>query len=849
MQRVFVLCSLLVIAACSDHKAGNPPGDTLPDGGTAGRVRISGALTPSVASNSIDALPASAQLKAALRAQWKGIIPRASELLSPATASKAPLSERETLPGEVIVRFEEANLSPERAVARMQVEGYSVTHKGYASEYLHLFTYRPVTRSALSNGTQTSAPVPAQTTRALAAQLSGRSGVRSAESNRRVTPQLVPNDTYYPLQWHYPGINLPAAWDITTGDAAVVIAQVDTGMLPHPDIQNRLLPGADFISDISSAGDGNGVDNNPFDEGGDGPNGTSTFHGSHVLGTLAADSNNNKGVAAVNWKARVLPIRALGRMGGTDFDVLAAMTWAGGRTVPGAPFANIYPARVLNLSLGGVSEPSPAYQDVIDTLVANGTVVVVAAGNQAIDAAAYSPCNQQNVICVGALGLSNQRAAYSNFGAPVDVVAPGGSMTEDLNGDNYADGVLSTTWNAQGQANYTFNAGTSMATPHVAGVIALMLAVSPGLSPLQVETILKETASAGGTCPEGCGAGLVNAQAAVVRAKGTSTSPTPKLGVNTTGMQFAATRAQAAPTQNLLVSNLGGGTLSVSVAAQGPQAAQVSFPSGTSLSIGAHATKVLPVKVNTAPLTAGTYTATTLVLTGADSTGLATVRLTIKAGVPLDRDAVVSFAYYKEGTEEWVLVPDGTVTARASANYQYSVDLPVSPTGSYYAVGAIDDDGDGIFHEEGERAGFWRNGDSFDPIPTASGQVITDINFALVPASISVGEINIGGPCTANTGTLACPLCYVDSPGGYCTMPCGGGVECPTGSTCYTISGGGSECRKNCTGIRSATHTCRNQYVCNADGVTPGQGICEPSCIAEPLICGTSQCGSTGYCL
>ena len=135
----------------------------------------------------------------------------------------------------------------------------------------------------------------------------------------------APNDRGYSLQWHYPTLNLPAAWDLVPDATDVVVAVIDSGIVPHPDLTN-VLPGYDMISDPQNAGDGDGRDSNPRDEGGDTPNGGSSWHGSHVAGTIGADTNNEVGVAGVAWNAKLLPVRVLGKKGGTSFDIAAAIT-------------------------------------------------------------------------------------------------------------------------------------------------------------------------------------------------------------------------------------------------------------------------------------------------------------------------------------------------------------------------------------------------------------------------------------------------------------------------------------------------------------------------------------------
>ncbi|WP_309570559.1 S8 family serine peptidase [Deinococcus sp.] len=346
--------------------------------------------------------------------------------------------------------------------------------------------------------------------------LAAQPGVLSVSPNRRMEALATPNDTYYPLQWHYPAMNLPEAWNHTTGKA-ITVAVVDTGIIKHPDLAGQALPGMDFISDVTISGDGNGIDSDPTDPGG------SEYHGSHVAGTIAAKTNNGAGVAGVDWGAKILPVRALNQNSGTLSDILMGTLWAAGEKVNGAPL-NTNPARVINLSLGGAGECTPAEQQVFTLLKSKGIVTVVAAGNDNSDATEISPANCADVITVGAVGPDGRRAPYSNYGPRIDVMAPGGnsSLGVTVGTDTYPGGVLSTTYSdADRVYQYEFLDGTSMAAPHVAGAVALLLGQEPNLTPDQVLARLRATAAPlGSRCdiPGGCGAGLVDASALITGA-------------------------------------------------------------------------------------------------------------------------------------------------------------------------------------------------------------------------------------------------------------------------------------------------------------------------------------------
>jgi len=384
---------------------------------------------------------------------------------------------------------------------------------------------------------------------------SGDSNVEYAEPDRIMRIQLVPNDPSYASQWHYyetaDGLTAPTAWDKSTG-AGITVAVIDTGYRPHADLAANLVTGYDFIADTTVSNDGNGRDSDASDPGDwvakdecgySHPAQNSSWHGTHVAGTIAAVTNNAVGVAGVAYGAKVMPVRVLGKCGGYTSDIADAITWASGGTVVGVT-GTATPARVLNLSLGAGGACDATTQTAINGARSRGTVVVVAAGNSNANAANYSPASCSGVITVAAVGRTGGRAYYSNYGASVEVAAPGGDMSTGS-----TNGVLSTLnagTSAPGADSYAYYQGTSMATPHVAGVVALMLAKNSALTPDQVDTMLKSTARAfPATCSQ-CGAGIVNASAAVDAAMGTVvTPPTTTTVAETTANNNSRTAAQA----------------------------------------------------------------------------------------------------------------------------------------------------------------------------------------------------------------------------------------------------------------------------------------------------------------
>jgi len=377
-------------------------------------------------------------------------------------------------------------------------------------------------------------------------ELAKNPSVSKVEPNKRVHALLVPNDTRYSEQWGYfnatGGMNVQSAWDVSTG-SGVVVAVIDTGITPHSDLAGQTVAGYDFISDAATARDGNGRDSNPNDEGdwfsaadcGVSYSSNSSWHGTHVAGTIAALTNNSKGVAGVAFNAKVQPVRVLGKCGGSIADIADAIVWSSGGTVSGVP-ANATPAKVINLSLGGQGACSTTEQNAINSARSRGTVLAIAAGNSNANVSGFDPGNCAGIISIAATTKAGSRASYSNYGALIDVSAPGGD------GSGGAGDILSTLnagTTTQGAESYALYAGTSMATPHVAGLAALMLSKNPSLTPDQVETLIKNNAKPlPGTCSGGCGTGIIDAAKtlAAVTGGGGNVAPTANFSVTTSGL-------------------------------------------------------------------------------------------------------------------------------------------------------------------------------------------------------------------------------------------------------------------------------------------------------------------------
>lgn len=372
---------------------------------------------------------------------------------------------------------------------------------------------------------------------AVLAALGSMPGVERSEEDVLMQPLGLPNDAMLASQWSIgakqadiAAINAPGAWVKINGGVAPVIAILDTGITNHSDLTANVLPGYNFISDPDIAGNGVGRSNNAADLGdaitdddqqkpkfAQCPIRNSSWHGTHVAGIAAAAGNNNRGIAGVSYTSKILPVRVLGKCGGYMSDIAAGVLWAAGLPISDAP-ANATPAKVINMSLGGTSACGSLMSSAIARATNAGALVVAAAGNEARDVKQVAPANCPNVISVAATKKNGDRAEYSNFGA-VTLAAPGG-----YGSGSDATGMILATYNtgriAPASESYAYLQGTSMATPHVAGLAALVAATNDRLTPDEIRGVLVRSATpfaAGTLCAvdKGCGAGIIDATAAI----------------------------------------------------------------------------------------------------------------------------------------------------------------------------------------------------------------------------------------------------------------------------------------------------------------------------------------------
>jgi len=619
----------------------------------------------------------------------------------------------EFIPGQVIVRFSEGGESEDAATDSGNPAGTLAMRleAGTSTREMLLSFHDPDTKNEVFQRLGVTEPT------------STHSGLRSCDADTRdkldtlwiikslrrnkdilcSDPNYIrhlletPNDTYYGLQWHYPLINVPQAWDVVTAGADVLVAVIDTGvLLEHPDLQGQLVSGYDFISSTSISVDGDGIDTDPDDPGDQSPGGSS-FHGTHVAGTVAASTNNGVGVAGIARSAKIMPLRALGKGGGTSYDILQAVRYAAGlENDSGTTPAQI--ADVMNLSFGG-SGGSQSEQEVYSMAREAGIVIVAAAGNESSSSPSY-PAAYDGVVSVSAVDMNGDIASYSNFGDTIDLAGPGGDTSSDTNGDGYPDGVLSTAGDDSSgtiQFVYKFYQGTSMAAPHAAGVAALMKAVYPGLSPdtfdslIASGTITKDLGNTGRD--EQYGFGLIDAYKAAVAAGGLAggdlTIPA-TLVVNPMSLNFGT----SSNSKTLTVENGGGESLVVTGVSDDADWLTVSATSVDAGGLGTYT-----ATVDRGAIASGTYSATILFTSSANSVELPVI---LSAGDATHTgDAGLHYVLLLD-SETLETVNQVDVSASQGV-YSYSIGQVA--TGEYKIFCGSDLDNDFIVGDAGEASG------------------------------------------------------------------------------------------------------------------------------------------------
>jgi serine protease len=559
--------------------------------------------------------------------------------------------------------------------------------------------------------------------------------VSAASPNFRLAPQAIPNDELYSLQWHYPQLRLPAAWDTTTGDPAVTIAVVDTGVLSgHPDLAGQLVDGYDFIRDPQVAGDGDGIDPDPEETADPTEPEAIAFHGTHVAGTIAARGNNGIGVVGVAYGARVMPLRALGATGGTSYDVNQAVRYAAGLENDSGRL----PARradIINLSLGGTGYSSVS-EELYRTVREAGIVLVASAGNEASDAASY-PAAYPGVIAVSAVDAQRAFAGYSNRGATIDVAAPGGDSSADLTGDGFPDGVLSTGASGDDFA-YTFLQGTSMAAPHVSGVLALMKSINPELSPADLDRLLQDGELTTDLGPAGrddrFGHGLINAQRAVnaaLRSIGVEVSEPREISASARTLNFGSVL------DNLEVDLAGSGGAVVSEISSDAPWITVAAADIDGNGLGRYR-----ISVDRSELEPGVYAADLRVLSNANPLALKVIA-SVAGAAQADLGTVYVLLY--EPASDSVVAQ----TTTRLEDGAYGFRLPQVAAGRYQIFAGTDLDNDLLICDPGEACGAYLTVDQ--PVAIDADADRDDLVFP-IEYQVSIPNVTAGA-----TGTTPAP--------------------------------------------------------------------------------------------
>lgn len=612
----------------------------------------------------------------------------------------------------------------------------------------------------------------------VAERLADHPGLRYAHPNYLRRIHSAPDDPYYPAQWHLHQLHMEAAWEITTGSSDVVVAVVDTGVKAHDDLDaERLLPGYDMVSHPMLAGDGDGRDPDPS------PVRGRSWHGQHVAGTIAATADNGIGVTGVDWSCKILPIRGIGQTGwGLSIDIIAGIRWASGGSVPGLP-ENPHPAQIINLSLGG-GPLVEAEEEAIHEAVRSGSLVVAAAGNDGADASGRSYAGYLNVLTVGAVDQSGNRAPYSNFGRTVDLMAPGGNLRRDVDGDGNPDGVLSLYFDRRGTRSlYSFLEGTSMAAPHVSGIAALVKAVAPELGPVELKHLLVRTASSQSQCTEGCGSGLVNPLKALLEIANAADAK-PRLAVSLQRLDLGRRHEG-----KVFVTNTGGGNLSWSATVTGPHAQYLQL-STTSGKLGAGDSAALEVRAEPDGLPDGEYEAT-LRIEGANARREVVVSFTVRETLPDVGEVVVGLVSFDADRRP---VVGASITTRAEEDYAYR--LPALE-GSWHVLAVADTNRDGAVGE-GDWLGVWRSWDAPEELrPAESPTDFIDFPLRRYRPDALLPSGKLGDACSE--GPACNPPLYCDSSvsGGFCTAQCSSQSECP-GGICALVSDTAAFCFAPC---------------------------------------------------
>jgi len=581
---------------------------------------------------------------------------------------KPTLRGQEYVPGEIIVKFKPG--TPGRVMADLNSK--------HGASVIYTSPFAGFKRLRIPRG---------RTLAQMVGIYKRNPNVGYAEINYIAHAHMVPNDpSYNPYQWHldnteYGGINMESAWDIETGNPDIIVAVIDTGVAYEdytertpiggsgkyrdgaiygqaPDLaQTNFVPGYDFVNDDSHPND---------DEG----------HGTHVTGTIAQSTNNAIGTAGVAFNCSIMPIKVLDSRGsGTHTDIADGIYYAADNG-----------AGIINMSLGG-STGSITLENAVTYAYNAGVTIVCSSGNDGSATVGYPAAYDAYCIAVGATRYDEAVAYYSNGGSSLDLTAPGGDVTVDLNMDGYGDGVLQQTFgDTLTDWSYWFYQGTSMAAPHVSGVAALLISNGAATTPDEVREILQSTAEDKGAAgwDPAYGWGIVDAYAALSHSVADNNLP-----VADAGGPYAGTEDIAVSFDGSLSSDPDGDTMSY----------MWDFGDGVK---GAGAT---PSHTYTA---GGTYTVTLVINDGKANSDTAATTATIDevddppvADAGPDQSALVGETVNFDGSDSYC-IDDGDTLTTYSWNFGYDstgsgeVTTHAYTTAGIYTVTLTVTDNDGL---------------------------------------------------------------------------------------------------------------------------------------------------------
>ena len=605
-------------------------------------------------------------------------------ILTTTVTASSDIEQVDIVPGEIIVAFK-SGVNEKTAIAALLTKYKDVGLVNAGPVYPNgPFLFRTI---AYHNN-KISTDEAKKQTREIISKLSAEPDIQYAEPNDIAKPQMMPNNPVlkYGFQWDMNMINLPTAWELTQGSSSVIVAVLDTGIRSHPSLDpNVLSTGYNFV-------DMNSDPTEPLAP-------IANFHGTHVAGTIAAIGNTGYGIAGVAWNVKIMPVRVLGSLGSGQITSIAnGMLYAAGLPNSSGTLPPQH-ANVINMSLGGPSTCSQTYQSVINQVINAGVTIVASAGNSYQSGnPVMSPASCQGVIAVGALDPNGNRASYSESKPYVFIAAPGGEVVNN----QISEGILSTfPISTPGGPYYRYMSGTSMAAPHVSGVIGLMYSVNASLTPTQVQGILGSTANPlGNVVPNNdIGYGMIDAGKAVAAAQGV---PMPSVAVPYPSPslinfdQIFSTRIYteyiySLGSSTLMISSV---TPTVSNPSGGTWLSAVSSPSCSAIPPMSYCP--ITITINPAGLPTDQYIGNISVASNAGDFYIPVMfRIGATPIVPITTPITVELWSVDSTTGAFENLV-ATTTTNANASYSFAFQS-VPPGNNYYIAAGIDTNSDGVF--------------------------------------------------------------------------------------------------------------------------------------------------------